>query len=379
MPRPLPRIGAVAALASAFLVVTALAATSASARPFDARTQARLDATLRSTLQRSWSPGVIAGVWMDGRAWTQTAGLTSRTGGGRPVRTLYTRIASITKTFTGTLILQLVDEGRLSLDDTIDRWFPTFPNASSITVRQLGTMSSGIASYTADSAVGNQYLGDPTAPWTPTQLIDAAATLPPLFAPGEGFDYSNTNFVMLGQIVEQVTGQPFATVLRQKILRPLRMTHTSFPATTQIPSPHWTGYTIQGASTAPLDATGWNPTFAGAAGQMISTLHDLRIWTRALGTGSLLEPATQKLRLTPNSFSSAGGRSYAFAVGVDHGWISHSGELPGFSTQVAYLPSAKASIVIMANSDVASAEGTTAPQLLSALARVLTPAHVPTG
>ena len=240
-------------------------------------------------------------------------------------------------------------------------------------------MSSGIASYTADSAVGNQYLGDPTAPWTPTQLIDAAATLSPLFAPGQGFDYSNTNFVMLGQIVEQVTGQPFATVLRQKILRPLRMTHTSFPATTEIPSPHWTGYTIQGASTAPLDATGWNPTFAGAAGQMISTLHDLRIWTRALGTGSLLKPATQKLRLTPNSFSSAGGRSYDFAVGVDHGWISHSGELPGFSTQVAYLPSAKASIVIMANSDIASAEGTTAPQLLSALARVLTPTHVPTG
>lgn len=99
--------------------------------------------------------------------------------------------------------------------------------------------------------------------------------------------------------------------------------------------------------------------------------------TRA--TGSLLKPATQKLRLTPNSFSSAGGRSYAFAVGVDHGWISHSGEPPGFSTQVAYLPSAKASIVIMANSDIASAEGTTAPQLLSALARVLTPAHVPTG
>ncbi|HEY8583094.1 MAG TPA: serine hydrolase domain-containing protein [Capillimicrobium sp.] len=362
-------------------VLTLAGASAAPAKRLDAQTRAQLDRALAQTMQANWAPGVIAGVWVKDRGWTAARGLTARGGGHRPTLGDHTRIGSVTKTFTGTLILQLVDEGKLSLDDTIDRWFPTFPNASAITVGMLGTMASGISSYTLDPQIADTYLASPTTVWTPDQLIDAAASLPPVFPPGQGFQYSNSNFVMLGQIVEQVTGKPFAQALDEMILEPLKLTETSFSATSALPRPSWRAYTAQGSTTGNiLDATRWSPTFAATAGQMISTLGDLRTWTRALGRGTLLEPRTQRIRLQPNPHSAAGGREYDFAIGNDHGWLAHDGQIPGYNTQVAYLPKLDATIVVMANSDIASATGTIAPQVFTALAKVIAPpGNVPTG
>jgi D-alanyl-D-alanine carboxypeptidase len=115
-----------------------------------------------------------------------------RSTGGRPDLRDHTRIGSVTKTFTGTLILQLVDEGRLRLDDTIERWFPTLPDANRITIRQLGEMSSGIQSYTTDPTVVDRYLTHPETVWTTPELIASGTSLPRAFAPGQGFLYSNT-------------------------------------------------------------------------------------------------------------------------------------------------------------------------------------------
>lgn len=361
-------------------ILTIAGASAASAKRFDAQTRAQLDRALTQTMQANWAPGVIAGVWVRDRGWTSARGLTARGDGRRPTLGDHTRIGSVTKTFTGTLILQLADQGKLSLDDTIERWFPTFPNAGAITVRMLGTMASGINSYTLDPQIANTYLADPATVWTPTQLIDAAATLPVTFPPGQGFQYSNSNFVMLGQIVEQVTGKPFARALDEMILTPLKLSQTSYPADSALPRPTWRAYTAQGSTTGNiLDATFWSPTFASTAGQMISTLGDLRRWTRALGRGTLLKPQTQRVRLQPNPFSAAGGREYDFAIGNDHGWLAHDGQIPGYNTQVAYLPRLDATIVVMANSDIASSTGTIAPQVFTALAKVVSPRNVPTG
>jgi D-alanyl-D-alanine carboxypeptidase len=362
-------------------ILTLAGAQAASAKRFDARTRAQLNQALTQTMQANWSPGVIVGVWEGNRAWTATRGLTARGGGGRPTFADHTRVGSVTKTFTGTLILQLVDQGKLSLDDTIDRWFPTFPNASNITVRMLGTMASGINSYTLDPTVANTYLSAPTTAWTPTQLIDAAASLPPTFPPGQGFQYSNSNFVMLGQIVEQVTGKPFAQALNEMILRPLKLRNTSYPADAALPKPTWQSYTAQGSTDGNvLTSTNWSPTFASTAGQMISALDDLRVWTRALGRGTLLKPATQAVRLQGNPYSAADGREYDFAIGNDHGWLAHDGQIPGYNTQIAYLPKLDATIVVMANSDIASSKGTIAPQMFVALAKVIAPPqNVPAG
>jgi D-alanyl-D-alanine carboxypeptidase len=113
----------------------------------------------------------------------------------------------VTKTFTGTVILQLVDEGKLKLDESIARWFPTAPEASEITIRELGDMSSGINSYTADEAITARYFTHPQTIWKADELIDGGLALPRKFAPGKGFFYSDTNTLMLGKIAEAVTGK----------------------------------------------------------------------------------------------------------------------------------------------------------------------------
>jgi D-alanyl-D-alanine carboxypeptidase len=354
---------------------------AAAERRLDASTRAQLDRALGAALAGTEAPGVIAGVWVGDRGWTATRGVADRRTGRRPTRGMHTRIGSVTKTLTGTLVLRLADQGRLRLDDTIDRWFPDLPDAGRITVRQLGDMSSGIRSYTRDDPTLERYFTRPGTVWTTEQLIRLGTSLPRAFAPGDGFDYSNTNFVMLGRIVERVTGRPLARVMRDELFVPLGMRDTSYPATTALPRPSWRGITEQGAAAGAVrDATGWSPTFAGAAGQVVSTLGDLRRWTRALGTGALLRPATHRARLVPNPASAAGGRAYAFALGTDHGWLLHSGELPGFTTQIAYLPSRRTTVVVLVNADIPDAAGRNpAPSVFTALARVVAPRTLPGG
>lgn len=353
------------------------AASKPPAGRLDARTAVRLDRAFGAALAQTWSPGAIAGVWVGERGWTAVRGVADRASGRAPRLSDHTRIGSVTKTFTGTLILQLVDEGRLGLDDTIERWFPDLPGASGITVRQLGTMSSGIASYSLDPATTAEYLTRPETVWTPQRLIATGGALPRSFAPGGGFEYSNTNFVMLGQIVEQVTGRPLADVMRSRLFAPLGMRSTTYRPLTRLPSPAWRGSTLQGSDGAVRDATAWNPTFAGAAGQIVSTLGDLRRWTRAVGSGSLLKPATQRERLKPNPFSARAGRAYAFGIGKAGGWLLHSGELPGYNTQIAYLPKRRVAVVVLANADIAGPAGNPAPAVFHALAAVAAPGTLP--
>lgn len=368
-------VAAALAVAAALLLTLAAAAGAAS---LDRRTSARLDRTLARTAATTWPPGAIAGVWVDGRGWTGTVGVADRTTGARPRLNASTRIGSVTKTFTGTLILQLVDEGRLQLDDTIERWFPRVRGASGITVRQLGEMSSGIASYSLDDAISDRYLARPTAAWRPAELIAIGTGLPRRFAPGRGFLYSNTNLVMLGEIVEQETGRPLATVMREKLFAPLGMRHTTYAPLTRLPRPALSGYTLQGSTDGTIrDATDWNPSFSGAAGQITSTLDDLRRWTVAVGSGSLLRPATQRERLRPNPASVGGGRAYAFAIGTAGGWLMHSGVLPGYNTQVAYLPARRTAIVVLTNADIPGPGGAPAPAIFAALAQVVAPGSRP--
>lgn len=350
-------------------------------RPFDARSRTRLDRALRTTGASTWAPGVIVGVWVGDRGWTSVLGSARRAAGPRPVLSEHTRIGSVTKTITGTLILQLVDEGKLRLGDTLERWFPELPDARKITIRDLGDMSSGIASYTTDSVITNRYFTHPTMAWNPNALIAGGAALPRLFTPGNGFWYSDTNFVMLGRIVELVTHKPLAQVMQSMLFKPLGMHDSIYPTNNRLPSPFWRGYTVQGSEHGNvLDATNWSPSFAAGAGQGISTLADLHRWARALGTGSLLKAATQRARLVPNPASEAGGRAYLFALGSDHGWLGHEGSIPGYNTEVQYLPSLKATIVVLANTDIANANVVNpTPAIFQALARVIAPKNVPTG
>src|SRR5205085_7473508 len=175
-------------------------ATAATPSAFSPAIQRQLQQALDQTVANPAVPGAIVGIWVPGRGtWIRTAGLADRAT-KRPMQVQdYTRIGSITKTFIGTLILQLVGEGKLGLDDPIKRWAPQVPNAQHITVRELLNMSSGLYNYGEDKPFVRQAFA-PTGQtlarqWAPQQLIQVAIAHKPYFPPGKGFHYSNTNTI----------------------------------------------------------------------------------------------------------------------------------------------------------------------------------------
>ena len=154
----------------------------------DAATRAALSTSLDQALSKVETPGVIAAVQVGkGKPWIAVRGVVDTTTNAKVTGLEHTRIGSLTKTMTGTIILQLVDEKKLSLDDTIDKWFPEAPLGDQITIRDLGMMSSGIESYTNDQSLNAKYFADPSRPWAPEQLVAAGLALPRKFlVPGDG-------------------------------------------------------------------------------------------------------------------------------------------------------------------------------------------------
>jgi D-alanyl-D-alanine carboxypeptidase len=282
---------------------------------------------------------------------------------------MYHRIGSVTKTFTATLLLQAAGDGLLSLEDTIDQYIKGVPNGDEITLRQLATMTSGVATYSET----RKFPGDPGADlhrvWKPEELAKIGVEDSPLFDPGTEFNYSNTNYVLLGLVLQQVTGKPIGELTRERIIEPLDLKSTSFPdlADTSLPEPHAQGYTLQGQSSGekPRNATDWSASYTWTAGIMISTVDDLLVYGRALGTGKdLLSPARQDERI--DSLASdvppfdqpplEGDFGYGLGLMKEHGWIGHSGVIAGYNTALYYNRELDAVLVVETNSDIFSGD-----------------------
>lgn len=357
---------------------TTSASAAASTASMSTQMQAAFQQVLDNTRTQQGFPGVQAGVWMPDGEWMGTSG-TSGEGLTTPITpAFHTRIGSITETFTVTAMLELAEQGELSLDDTIDTHVPGMPNGDTATLANLATMTSGIPTYTESEALTDSYFADPTQVWQPQQLVDVVKDEPAMFAPGAKFYYSNTNTVLLGMVIEQVTGKPVQDVFSEQIFEPLGLTQTSFPAASaELPSPYLSGITEQvqpEGQTA--DATNWNPSWGFTAGEMISGLEDLRIWSKSLATGEGILSAeyTQKrldslaTTVEPNTAE----RSYGLGFGQVNGWIVHTGELPGYNTTVYHNPELETSIVVMVNSDIATDLGENpAPAVTTGLMQVI--------
>jgi D-alanyl-D-alanine carboxypeptidase len=242
----------------------------------------------------------------------------------------------------------------------------------------MANMTSGLFNYMEDDAWVTKEFSDFKRNWTSRELVDVGLAHSPYFAPGTGWHYSNTNTVLLGMLIEQVTAKPVQQVFAEMIFKPLRLAHTSWPTTPALPTPYAHGVTEQTLDNTKADATNRNPSRAFTAGQLISTLGDLRIWIRCYATGSLLPPRMQQERLTwvtlpPNTPI----RKYGLGIGVDNGWLGHSGELPGYNTGAYYLPEKDAVMVVMVNSDIAVNKVKPMTGIFKALTAVITPDHVP--
>ncbi|SFP39455.1 D-alanyl-D-alanine carboxypeptidase [Amycolatopsis arida] len=273
-------------------------------------------------------------------SWTVTSG-TRKLGTHRPIRPWdRARVASNTKMFVAAVVLQLVGEGRVGLDAPIEEYLPGLVRGNGydgheITVRQLLQHTSGMADYVRD------VLTDPSAGdrvWRPEELVRLGLSHPPLFPPGTGWQYSNTGYIVLGMLVEAVTGNGVGTEITDRLIRPHGLWQTTYPDVGQkrIRGPHVRGYhAFPGMPIA--DVTDFEPSIAGAAGALVSTGPDLTRFVRALVSGKVLRP---DLLAEMRSTVPAGGGAYGLGIreyslpcgGVAWG---HGGNMPGFDSFTA--------------------------------------------
>jgi D-alanyl-D-alanine carboxypeptidase len=282
-------LGTLVTAATVALVVAPSAAAPPD-RPDDPGLQARLDHVVAAG-----SVGALAMV-RDGRdGWRGNSGI-AELGTTRdvPIHGRF-RIGSITKTFVATVVLQLVHEGRLRLDDPVDRWLPgVVPHGDRITVRHLLNHTSGLYDFRLSIPLppSQEFLDNRWRTWTAAEQIERAVAHPPTSEPpGEVFGYSNTNYLVLGEIIEKATGNSYGTELERRIIRPLRLHNTTAPGSSpRIRGPHPHGYAPveDGDGLRLVDFTEMNPTLFGASGELISTARDLQRFFAALFDGELL-------------------------------------------------------------------------------------------
>ncbi len=260
------------------------------------------------------------------------------------------------------------------------------PNGNAITIRDLADMRSGLFNYTNNLAFARAWFAAPHRAWTPRQLLAYGFSKPVMFAPGTSYDYSNTNTVLLGLVVETVSHEPIAVYIKRHILKPEHLMHTSFPMEAEFPAPHAQGYTnntvkclVSGGQACRkiVNATSWSPSWGWAAAAMISTLGDLHRWARDVATGKLLTPASQQQRLR---FKATGVRQvgYGLALSNSNGWIGHTGGVPGYQSLTIYLPSERATVVALINTNINPPDARTplVNRLGQRITRIITPEHV---
>ncbi|MFI7441868.1 serine hydrolase domain-containing protein [Nonomuraea indica] len=321
---------------------------------------------LKTTLDRIVKEGAVgaqAEVRDERGRWTGRSG-TARLGTGRPMPADGRfRIGSTTKAFTATVVLQLVGEKKVSLDDTVEHWLPGLvPDGSRITVRRLLNHTSGLFDYLRTKGMpkdGDDIRRDGRRTYTPGELVRLAVKNPPFFPPGTSWMYSNTNYILAGMIIERAAGNTFPEEVARRIIEPLGLRDTFLPGTSvKIPGVHARGYfprTIEPVG-ALVDVTEFNPSFAGAAGEMISTTADVSRFFTALLSGKLLAPEQLKEMTTIVDISQQTGvPGLGYGLGLESVRLScgarswgHGGSTPGYATYVGFTRDARRQAVLYA-------------------------------
>ncbi|MEU7163086.1 serine hydrolase domain-containing protein [Streptomyces morookaense] len=356
----------VSALLAAAAVVPAAAPAGAAAPDRDrAALQQSLDAVVATGV-----PGAVAEVRDERGTWRGSSG-TADLGSGRHAQAGDKfRAGSVTKTFVSTVVLQLVAEHKLGLDDAIEQHLPGLvPNGEHITVRQLLAHTSGLTDYLTDVLMKrpNAVQELQKAAYTPRDLVAIAAEAGPKFAPGTSWSYSNTNYVVLGLLIEKKTGHSLGQEISRRIVRPLHLTGTSFPATTKMPGAHLHGYEwFNGASAAPSDTTDFSLSVYWGAGTLVSTTHDLNSFYRALGKGELLPSALlhEMFTMRPDG-ADRPGRSYGLGLEGNANYCEgtgqapvwgHTGSVAGYNTFSFTTADGKRQITLSLNQNITKTE-----------------------
>ncbi|MBJ8344823.1 serine hydrolase [Antrihabitans sp. YC2-6] len=336
--------------------------TSSASVTLDSATVATLDRTVADAFASSGLPGLAVSVWIGDEEWAQVLGVADIASSKPYESDDHGRIASISKTFTATAILQQVGAGKLALDDTLESFVPGLPNGSKITVRNLLDMTSGLYDFTADEAFNVAFDADPVMPWTPQQAVDIVKAHPVDFEPGAKTVYCDSNYILLGLILEKVTGRTAAAVINDDVVAKLGMSGTNFPTGNTVPEPHPTAYLPDpndpGKPLRIVDDV--NPAVGWTAGAMTSTIEDLKLWAKELTDGSLLTPELQRERLASKKIDGMPiNLGYGLGVMTINDLVGHNGAILGYSSIVLRLPEADATFVAIGNASTDSTTVTT--------------------
>ena len=319
--------------------------------------RASVDSAVRAVLAHTGAPSASIAIVKDGAIVYANAYGTARIAEALPASpTMQYSIGSISKQFTATCILLLAERHKLSLDDKVSRWFPQITRSKDISVRQLLSMTSGIRDFWPQDYVMPPML----QPITAQKIVEDWARSPLDFEPGAQYQYSNTNYVIAGLIVEKASGLPFVTFLRQNILTPLHLESAFITDEGALPATDPERYERFGLGpprVAPKEGRGW----LYAAGELAMNASDLARWDISVINRTILTPASYRIQQTNAHLND--GRAISYGLGVvvasfnGHREISHGGEVSGFTTQNAIYPDDRMAIVALTNLFASDAPG----------------------
>ena len=323
-----------------------------------------IEEIVQQAVEKFEIPGIAAYIKLDRQApFIAAAGVSNLESGQALKDTDQFRIYSVTKSFTALITLQLVEEGVLSLDDSVDKWLPAsvvggVPNHEQMTIRQLLSHSSGVYDYFGSEIEGispfaAQLLASPDHWYTPQELIDFSAQFPPYFAPGKGATYSNTGYVMLGLIIEAATGNNIEDEMHARIIEPLGLTSTYFE-TPETPANYVTGYHLmEDGELLNVSGSNSNNSYAWAAGGIISNIHDVGRFADALFSGELLQPDSYTEMFTFIPDSNIEGKYWGLGVArrdVPVGQVyAATGEAAGYEAKIVRLPDQNVTVIALFN------------------------------
>lgn len=352
-------------LASRLLIALLLASATLTAQELSPDSKAAIDKAVSDVLAKTGAPSASVAVVKDGKIAYEraygTANLETKLAASPQMR--YS-IGSISKQFTATAVLLLAEDGKLSLDDKVVRWLPELTRAKDVSIRQLLSMTSGYQDFWPQDYVMPMMM----KPATAQDIMNGWAKKPLDFEPGTKWQYSNTNYVIAGAIVERVSGMPLLQFLQQRIFTPLGMksvVDTDEAALGPNDPMRYMRYALGPVRPAPKEGKGW----MFAAGELAMTAHDLALWDISIINQSVLQPASYRALETEVQLNNGVGSRYGLGVSVGSSdgrrVISHGGEVSGFTANNAVYPDNGAAIAVLTNMDATSASGQISSKIAS--------------
>ncbi len=313
----------------------------------------QMKAVTDSIIQHARVPGIVALVvdHQKGIDWLYTAGYSDIPNQVPMNGDNIFRVGSISKTMTVTVLLQLVGEGQLSLDDKLSDFFPEFPRSDEVSIAMLCNMTSGIFNYLEDEAWGNEVNENPTRVWMPHELVEAGFAHDYIFDPGTDWHYSNTNTIILGMIIEKITGNSLQVEVENRLLFPLNLNHTALLTSgTELPNQHSKGYLWDEVENNYFDVSNlFDVSWAWAAGAAYSCPRELQKYVQTIVEGGFLSDSLQQKRITELQYLEP-NKAYGYAILKRGSFFGHNGALPGYTTSMYHSIAKNCTVIIYFNS-----------------------------